>query len=338
MLIIVFILFILLFALPFVPGILEMFIKKDADPLFIAMDYIKDPRYFGKSFKNILQTAATGLETGPELHDVTLSKKEKLQMSESINIPSEKKVDHLLYVQGNLASANGARFVQEVYVTKDAAIGPNNTVHVLAVDGNLTVASGTKFERWIDADGDIDIGANCNLGINASSGAKLFLTKNCVFRRLYGMPIATGNEKSPAYDYKTMPQAQVLPPEMTFVRSEEQKLPPASIISTNMVFKQDIQIGYDSLIKGDIKCYGKLVLEENVSIDGNLFADGDIIIGRGANIRGNVFSQTTVLISAHSVISCPGLVKSIIGKKSVQIEPNVAIYGYVSTEGSGIIL
>ena len=62
---IVFVLFIMLFFLPFLPGIAELVRKEDADPLYIAMDYIKDPRYFGKSFKELLHQATDGFTSAP---------------------------------------------------------------------------------------------------------------------------------------------------------------------------------------------------------------------------------------------------------------------------------
>jgi predicted acyltransferase (DUF342 family) len=129
-----------------------------------------------------------------------------------------------------------------------------------------------------------------------------------------------------------------LPPELSFVRIKDRKLPPGTIMGKNIVFPQDVQIGCDSILRGNIKSYGKLVLEDNVIIDGNLFADGDIIIGRGARISGNIFSQKTIHVSGGTVISRPDAIKSVIGKKSVRIEENVTIYGYVATEGEGTIV
>ena len=131
---------------------------------------------------------------------------------------------------------------------------------------------------------------------------------------------------------------ELLSPELSFVRIKDRTIPPGTIMGKNIVFPQDVQIGYGSILRGNIKSYGKLVLEDNVMIDGNLFADGDIIIGRGAIISGNVFSQKTVHISGGTVISRPDTIKSVIGKKSVRIEENVTIYGYVTTEGEGVVV
>jgi hypothetical protein len=43
----------------------------------------------------------------------------------------------------------------------------------------------------------------------------------------------------------------------------------------------------------------------------------------------------SIYISSQSVVSQPNKIKSVIGKKSITIEKNVTIYGYVATEGTG---
>ena len=333
----VFILLILLFLLPFLPGVAELVRKEDRDPLFIPMDYTKDPRYFGKSFKYLVQQATEGLSAGQEIHEVLLSKKEKLEVVELGNIPDGAEIDHLLYVKGNLSSGGHVRLKKEAYVMGDATVGSDNIIRALAADGNVEVNAGTQFLRWLDANRTIEILENCSLGISVSTGSKLCLARNCHFRRLYGMPIVTGNtERAPVTVLeRSFPPAESLPPELSFVRKKERFIEPGTIITHNTVFPQDVRIGYGAIFKGDIKSYGELVLEANVIIDGNVFADGEIIIGRNANIRGHICSQKAVYICERTVISCPTTLKTIIGKKSVSIEQNVTIYGYVVTEGDG---
>lgn len=336
---IIFVLFILLFFLPFLPGIIEIARKKDSDPLYIAMDYIKDPRYFGHSFKRLLSQATNGFTTAQGVSDILLSKNERLLTTGSMDIPGAERVDHLLCIQGDLISHSNAHFGKEVFVTGDTSLGSKSIIHVLAANGNVELGEDVQIERWLDAEGDIKIGARCNLGISASSGSKLHLGKHCIFRRLYGAPITTGNEWGNSIgDFESiLPPMEPLPPELSFVRIKDHRIPPGTIMGNNIVFPQDVKIGQGSILRGNIKSYGKLVLEDNVIIDGNLIADGDIIIGLGAKISGHIFSQKTVHISRGTVISRPDTIKSVIGKKSVRIEEDVTIHGFVTTEGKGLV-
>jgi predicted acyltransferase (DUF342 family) len=335
----IFILFLLLFLLPFLPGIIELIKKHDAKPLFISMDYVRNPRYFGRSFKTMLHRATAGFTLGPGFREVQLSKKEEVELAHSLDVTANREVKHMLYVIGDLVSGDSAQFNKEVYVTGNADIGPNNIIQAMAGDGNVTVAGGVQFWRWLDADGDIDIGMNCNLGISVSSGGKLYLSNNCVFRRLFGMPIATGhNIISVIKNFEVSSSGNPLQHMSSYVRIKNRIIPPGKIVNRNIVFKYGVQIGHGCTFKGSIKSYGELVLEENVTVEGNVFADGDIFIGKNAKIGGHIFSQKSIHISEQAIVSRPDKIKSVIGNRSISFEKNVTIYGYVATEGNGTVL
>jgi predicted acyltransferase (DUF342 family) len=334
---IVFILFIALLLLPFIPGILELIKKEDSEPLFISMDYTRNPRYFGKSYKMLLNRATSGLTLSPGFHEVKLSKNEKIEITESIDIPDKMETNHLLYVTGNFFSGSHALFNKEVYVNGNAVIGSNNIIQAMVGLGSVAVSEGTQFRRWLDADGNITIGANCDLGISVSSGDKINLACNCVFRRLYGMPVVTGPKKIEEFRH---PQKTSLPnepslSEVSFTRNKDKTVSAGSIINNNIVFLGNVSIGSGTIIKGTIKSYGDILLEQDVIVYGSIFADGDIFIGRNATINGHIFSQKSIFISEQSIISRPDKIKSIIGKKEIQIGQNVTVYGFISTEGFG---
>lgn len=335
---IIFFLFLSLLLLPFLPGILELSKKKDAEPLFIAMDYIRNPRYFSKSFKEIFKQGLekTGDETG--FHEIELSKNESLEICLSMDIPDEKEIHHLLYVQGDLVSGNGVYLGKEVYVTQNALLGQNNVVQAMVSEGYVSLGRGSKVRRWLDAEGDIHVGEQCNLGINISSGGKIFLGKNAVFRRVFAIPVITGDVAIPnPFEPSDIIEAAG-PQKPGFVRQKAQLVPKGTRLHNNVIFTRKVTIGSNTLIQGDVKGYDEIVLEENVAIDGNIFADASVFIGPNARISGNVFSQNSIHISQGTVISSPSKIKSVIGKRGVYIESNVIIYGFISTEGNGIAL
>lgn len=305
------------------------------------MDYIRNPRYFGRSFKRLLHQATAGFTLTPGIRDVKLSKDEKLEISGFHNVSANKEINHMLYIIGGLVSGSNARFNKEIYVVEKAEIGSYNTIQALAGDGNVTVDKGVRFLRWLDAEGDIDVNPDCNLGISASSDKMLSLKGNCFFRRIYGMPVITGpgnNDTRRVVEDNHLTPSGPLPSPSHFIRRNDSFITPGTICDDNVVFTRDVLIGSGSLFKGSIKCYGKIVLQDNVTVKGNIFADEDIIIGQNIKIDGHVFSQMSIYISEWTVISRPDKIKSVVGKKSVRIEQNVTIYGYVTTEGEGTVL
>jgi predicted acyltransferase (DUF342 family) len=109
-------------------------------------------------------------------------------------------------------------------------------------------------------------------------------------------------------------------------------------VVNNIVFEKSVKIGQGCIFRGAVKSYGNLDIKENVTIHGNVFADGDIRVGSGSVVRGNIFSQGSIFLAQGVRISRPKVLKSVIGKKAVNIEKGVIIYGYVATEGEGLTL
>jgi predicted acyltransferase (DUF342 family) len=323
-----------MFVLPFVPGVVEIVRKRDADSLFIAMDLARDPRYFGKSFKQMLHRAVAQLPAGAREGEVTLSKREAVRISESLEIDAAAEMENLMMVRGDLRTAEGVRCVKEVYVAGHARVGAANTLHVLACDGDVSIGPGTVVERWLDAGGDLAVAAECRLGISATCGGRLHLSGPCSFRRLYGMPVATGRAERGAVAAASAVESRETATSAP-VRSRERTIGGKRVLEGDVVFLKDVRIGHHAVVNGGIRCYGDLIVEENVAVHGNIFADGDISIGEGVVVSGHIFSQGTVTIARNSIVSRPGVVKSIIGKRAVRLAPDVVVYGYISTEGAG---
>ncbi|MBN2320800.1 MAG: hypothetical protein JXR49_17100 [Acidobacteria bacterium] len=326
-----------LFALPFLPGIVEWIRKRDAEPLFIPMEYIRNPRYFGNSFRRILKDANADSESSPGIRTLTLSKEEKVEITRSVHFGENLAIDHLVYTRGDLTSDGHVFFNKELYVTGNVAIGCYNVIQAIAGDGDITLAEGTKCRRWLDAEGTIRTGRNCRLGMSVSSGDKIFLGKNCLFHRLFGMPIVTGREKTVAAHTAPAPSLpqKLLSNGLTFKPLKDRAIPPGAVVNENVVFLNDVEVGAGARLKGSIKSHGTLTIKEDVVVEGNIFSDGDIIIGRNAAVYGHVFSQMTVRIAGQSAISCSNKIKTVVGKKAVFLEPDVTIYGFLATEGEG---
>lgn len=337
MIFVVFILFILMLLLPFLPGVAELIREEDSHPLYIPMEYMRNPRYFGISFKKIIFRAVGGLQRKAGRYNVVLSRKEKVKVCNSLDVEDGGSFDILLFIKGDLSTGSNVIFEKELYVDGCAATGARNVVQALIAEGEASIGSDTVFRRWLDAEGDVTIGANCKLGISVSSGRGLYLGPNCTFRRLYGLPIVTGDRDAVSDIEKEADSKDDLPSasESTFVRREDQSIAPGTVVEGHTVFTRNVSIGTGTVIRGTVKSYGRIELEDSVIVRGNVFSDDDIIIGRNVKIGGNVFSQKSVHIAERSIVGSPGKVKSVIGKKSIRMEKNVLVYGFVSTEGNG---
>jgi predicted acyltransferase (DUF342 family) len=331
----VFIAFFILLLLPFMPGIVELRRPRDAGPLFIDMEYTKDPRYFGKSFKGIMKKLARS-DVGLGMSSVSLSRREVIQVAHTQRVNKGKQFNHIFCIVGDIATAEKVCFRKEIYVTGKASIGAKNMVRAIASDGKVFLDSKTTVIRWIDAEESIEIREGCDLGVNISCGGEVRIARDCKFKRLYGFPVVTcaaGDKGMRQYD----DVERAFNSTRTIVEGVF-GVPPGSRIAKDLIVKNNLRISKNSLIVGNIKTYGELMIEENVKVFGNIFSEGNTRIGQNTTVVGDIFSQGSVIIVRNSQIGNPGKCKSVIGKRAVMLGPDVRVYGYILTEGSGITL
>jgi len=336
MLLIAFILLVLLFTLPFVPGARELAKKQDASPLYINNEYLKDPRYFAFSFRKLFHTSLAAAPRGEGVHDITLSKNEKVQIVENASLARGSAVEHILYVMQDLESGSDVRFNKEVYVRQTAHIGESNLLQALACDGDIHLRRDTRFFRWLDAEGNITAERSCILGVDASCSGILSLEHDCSFLKLYGFPVVASGAQA-------FPEEREEPDGDTRVFDEEpperecSDIKAASRINRSIISAESVTIGELAVIRGHVKTHGNLVTGAGVIITGNVFAAGNIELGPHSRVLGTVFSQEHIVLRQGVRVGAKNKIKSVVGKKSVMLENGATIYGYVMTEGRGLV-
>jgi len=336
MLILAFMLLCLLFFLPFAAGIRELKRKQDDAPLFINMDYCKNPRYFAVSFRNLLIKSINGRSEG--LHALQLSKRETVQIANSAKHTDGAVLENVLYIINDLSSGEDVVFEKEVYVRGNAHIGAGNHLQALACDGDIHLLRGTRFFRWLDAEGGIQVDEECDLGVSATCAGKLDLAPRCSFIRLYGFPVSTCRGSIAGKEDCLAGTGDIAVFESESTERNISKLDPYSIKHCSIITNTTLTIGDHSIIGGHVKSHKKLIIGASVTILGNLFAEGDIEIGLQSRVLGTVFSQGCITLKQGAIIGTRDRIKSVIGKKGIFLDNGVRVYGYVATEGKGAAL
>ncbi|HMK55302.1 MAG TPA: polymer-forming cytoskeletal protein [Dissulfurispiraceae bacterium] len=329
------IIFVGMFLLPFTPAVREVIKKEDAAPLFINMGYSKDPRYFAVSFRKLMLKAVGDAPEG--VHEITLSKPERIRIAGQAEVSADSAIDTVFYVKKSLKSGNNATLRKEVYSRGDVHLGEENMIKALACDGKVTIGKGASFMRWLDAEGDVTISEDCHLGISATCDGVLSVAPGCRFMRLYGAPVIIAQSKiTPAAGGKPVefePIANGAPTERGI-----SSLPAHNVKNCNLIAEGSLSVGEHAVIHGHVKSHGKIVLGASAVVIGNLFAEKDIEIGPGSRVYGSVFSQGSIKLQRGVTVGSVGRIKSVIGKKGVTLEHGVTVYGYVATEGKGLVV
>ncbi len=331
--------------LPFWPGLRESLWPRDEYPLPIEMHYSKDPRHLGKSFRRILRNGLGGKASVPGVRTVRLSKDETIEVQSDCRIERDTTLPHVLLVQGDLRTQSRATFRKELYVAGSASIGRRCRLRSLACDAHVDLGPDVRIIRWIDANGDIRVGAGARLGVSCSCAGRMVLDHGVEFQRLFSPQITSPDYQErclPEYPSRRLPRPAATQiktiDDVTHYRRRSSLLLSGTIIDQDMIVKGDLDLADRVSIHGDIRCEGRAIIGRDSVIAGDLFADGPIEILHNAVVLGNLFSQDSVQLHPGVRIGHPGHIKSIIAKKRIVVNRNVAICGYVLTEGKGLVL
>lgn len=331
--------------LPFWPGLRESLWPRDEYPLPVNMDYSKDPRHLGSSFRRILFEGLGSNAAAPGIRTVRLSKDETVEVQSDCRIETGLTLPHILLVQGDLQTQSRVTFRKELYVAGSASIGRRCRLRSLACDAHAMLGPKIHISRWIDANGDIRVGAGSRLGVSCSCAGRLVLDHGVEFQRLFSPQIT-----SPDYQERHLPVLPCgpTPPtaavqiktidDVTNYRRRSSLLLSGTVIEQDLVVKGDLHLADRVSIYGDVRCDGRAIIGKDSVIRGNVFAEGPVEILHNAVVFGNLFSQDSVQLHPGVRIGRAGRIKSIIAKKRIVVDRNVAICGYMLTEGKGLVL
>jgi len=345
--------FILLLVIPFLPAIKEINLARDAEPLYINMKYNKDPRYFEKSFRDLINN---GLETSEQFRDkelseindveVVLSKKEKISIISSKKIDTYNDSENILYVLDRFETKSDLVFRKEIYAKDKGKFGEKNDLRAVLGDDDLYFSKKTKIVRWVGTSGNITFQDESDLGKRVACGKVLEIGKNCKFKSLFADPIVTykATDFELKDDFPSI-QKRKIPDKLdkitdyhAIVQKNDFIVHKNTVIDRNLIARKNLTIKAGVLVNFSIKCYGIINLEKGSIVRGDIFSDNSIITGENCKIRGCLFSQNEIYLGKGTRVGLKGLVKSVIGKKKVSLEADVKIYGYVLTEGLGKVL
>ena len=341
------VLFIVMIALPFMVGYNELKEKKDDENLYVNRNYVREPRYFGESFRALLnkakkewEGAAKGTET--KIH---LSKNELLDIGLDVN-KSPVAANNIVIYKNNVEIPAQSGFQKEVYGKESMDVSKDCWARAVAVDGNLRFGAGSKVVRWLDVEGEADIEDNAVLGISATSGTRLHIGHGCKFKRLYAPVIAVGEKYLTGLKANTGKMAAALPKplynEIEYNISEiaplddKEKRPYGPLVYPKIVVtNRNLTIKNDMIMLGGIKAKKDLTIEDNVVVLGNIFCEGILTVGSNCILKNIVFSQEDIKLGQGTQVGEQGKIKSIIARGKIILAEGVKIYGFALTDKGG---
>ena len=287
--------FAILLLLPFLPGLLEIYLKKDANPIYIKQDYSKDPAYFGRSFQKILMKALKG--ELKRVNKVTLSKgKPERLIVINLSKIGGKLFDLTLVDELKVETDKPLEALKEVIIKGDFNIKHSSIFRSLLTLGDLTVDGPLEVKRWIHVEGKANIQAPSNLGVNLYA-EEINILAPCTFKRMFAQVIKVGKEP----------------------REEDFK---DNISSIKGTIKS----------KGSLNISTQ---DKKLIIEGDLISDKNIVVNGDVWIKGSILSHWGAILLKGVILGEEGKIKSVVGKKGVILAKGVKVYGYIHTDGEG---
>lgn len=332
--IIIIVLFILLFAWPFIEAV--FFIRSNlSTPVEISNDRSKDPRYFARSFRKKFNSAWK-----PRMKSAFLSKSNPVIDVKDL-ISYEKPINEMV-VSLNDFNLNEVQaiFEKEVLIRGKAELRGGLEFRSLAVDDTLILGLGVKIKRWVDAQNGLVVNDHCDLGISATSNERLWVGRNVRFQRLYApvMELGRSKDEKPVYrQHSKLDEAMRIVPSELRQSSLNDQQTSDDFIHASIIASKHLNVPNHTSINGHLRVYGNLTLGEEVLINGNVFVDGDLNIERYSVLLGNIFVRGNVFIHDQVVLGQPYHPISLVSIQQIRIGLNVVAHGYLHSGKGGII-
>jgi hypothetical protein len=336
----------LLFMLPLLPAITELWLKRDAQPLEVIQQYGGDIRHFAQGFRKIavalqpqLQecvasgTTATG--TLPDGDEYVLFG----SADESFFVPAARRDAtwrSVVATGADLELPDGLTFAKEIYAAGDLTGGERSTFRAILGERNIHLQRASKVIRWAHAARRFRAEHDCDLFGRISSDQEIQLQSGCVFQRVGAPMIVAGfSEMGPQptnapADATPRPTGRTLYDGDLDVRAGE-------VVAGSIVTRGKLHIGAGAHVLGSVKSNGHLTVDSGVSVDGSLLSATTTHVGPNCRIGGPVLAEHGVIIESGT--QC-GTARNptTVAAPTIELEEGVVVFGSLWARSEGRVV
>lgn len=318
--------------------------RRQSTVLHINQDRVRDPRYFGKFFAEMVQSRI------PEIQGdvIRLSRDEAF-----LNYDTAKKEDYIEEIRRMVIARKKdfispktvKSYLKEIYCEKNASILQEGTRLRAAYSGQrMILGNGTQVVRWADAKETLAVYDNCDLGVSVSAGERLSIGYDCVFQRMYAPEICIGqypgSNREPAEGKD--PRIFRLPVQVNKERNmryiSKEMINEDGIVDISVLSWRNLTITEKIIVQGDVRSNKGVRLCDDAVVCGNVFAEGNVLLGKNAAVLGNIFSQGDIVLEERATVGQRGRICSVIARNHITFHGENFVFGYVSSERGGKVL
>lgn len=322
---------------PFLPGLIELLNPVDDEPLAIDMEYIREARYFGITFRRRIDEQMSKQAMGAGAMGSG-------RIQPLVTIGRGTQTSGLIAALDHIEIGENCNF-GEAYCYGDVQIGADSTFESAASDGRMVIEDNCTVHRWVDSEQDMAIGTGCVLGVSASSAQSLIVGDRCEFQRLWGLPVRTSEEPISRYVPDLPQEREEIIGKDTGIEIEDTArwssgdltVPAGSTVGRDIVAYGDVRIGANAIVLGTVKGRGRVTLDEGVIVTGNVIGQRGINCIGNASVFGNMFSERDIELGPGTVVGRTEAFKTIYSQTRVLLARGVEVYGWIVAEEGGTV-
>lgn len=349
-----FVLLLLLMMLPFVPGILEIWRKQDAQPLRVARRYDVNIHYFANRFRDYINTHFAHDLAG--MRSQLQTKQGELEdgshyclLPREAAIAFERDERHaqvttrMFIADADLALPGAMSYLNELYANGAITGADENIYRAMLAGTDIVLGQNSMLLRWMHATGDIRITNGCVMYGRVSADKRIVIAPQSRFRRLNAPQILFGKQLPPP----STPQVykEVQPKDLKvkvevgagrWLIEDDLELADNSCIHANLVVTGGLHLGNNCEIHGSIKSHKTLYINAGCVIHGSVVSMQDIHIGTDTSLKGPLISEAHIHIDANCRIGTAAL-PTTVSAEEIHIQGDCVAHGTVWARSAGTL-
>lgn len=323
------------YTIPFLPGIVEYYLKTDALSLGVNVDK-NTIDYRLRLFKSFLwrNFAARWIQAEKKLENSSgqISNGMSYQIvCDEGHLKALPAAEISIFCQ-DVYLPDGMNF-QKVYGRRSLKTGNKNEIYSMYVENNLHIQSSTTIQNIVYSGNELTVDEGCNLFGFAKATKRVYLKNKVRFQCISAPVLVFGHHEYLLAECVKIPEISfreilVIHPEESFHFSE------GKVYQNHYVFIKKIAIPDHCQIIGNIKCHEDVHIGKHVKIFGSIICEKSIEIDENSFILGPIVASRHIYFAKDVRVGTQHFPTSIISE-FIQIDSAAVFFGTILARFTG---
>jgi len=337
-----------LLALPVAPALFELQKRRDAAPLTVSRHSGRTEN-FAESFQSRLEPLLPELERCRAKNEVTRISIDGLEAllvgRDDFNFSHEDigPVEAIMLAHPTIVPA-GCEVSVDLYAASTLELGAGAIVRAALSIGDVTLCENSSVLRWLHSRGNVRLRHGSAVKGRLSAEEWIALSGSCRFLRVSAPEIVTADDiPAPGrVSQRKAIEGHNLHSEYAASAARRHRvrgdfvLPAGETLNGDIIATGEVRIGAGAQLRGSIKSYKDVVIEDDASVNGSIVGEKSLRLGRRSYAAGPIMAERGVVIDGESRIGepdCPTTISS----ASVEIAAGCRIHGTIWAREQGSI-